>query len=93
MLMPAPQRVWVIGRWPSCDIQVDDEYASGEHCVVERQEDGRLVVTDLGSTNGTYLIPEGQPALRVISPCIWNPGVTLRVGRSDIPQPRLTLKR
>ena len=91
--MSAPKRLWVIGRFPSCDIRVDDDYASGEHCLVRRLDDGRLVVSDLGSTNGTYLVSEAGAMAKVVAPTLWEPGVSLRVGRSEIKQPRLTLKR
>lgn len=86
--MTRPPNAWVIGRFPSCDIRVDDEYASGQHCLVRRLPDGRFVVADLGSTNGTYLIPATGSPLKITVPTIWHPGVTLQVGRSKIPQPK-----
>ncbi len=44
----------VIGRSPNCDIQVDQESVSRNHCRI-RFEDGEFLVRDLGSTNGTYV--------------------------------------
>lgn len=44
----------VIGRSPKCDIQVDQESVSRDHCRI-RFEDGGFIVRDLGSTNGTYV--------------------------------------
>ena len=43
-----------IGRSRANDIQVDDVSISGQHCRV-RPEDGRFVVHDLRSTNGTLV--------------------------------------
>jgi len=43
-----------IGRSPKCDIQVDQESVSREHCRI-RFERGEFLVRDLGSTNGTYV--------------------------------------
>lgn len=91
--MSVPKRMWVIGRFPSCDIRVDDDYASGEHCLVRKLDDDRIVVEDLGSTNGTFLVSETGAMAKVIGPTLWEPGVSLRVGRSSIPQPRLNPPR
>ncbi len=44
----------IIGRSPKCDIQVDQESVSRNHCRI-RFEGGEFLVRDLGSTNGTYV--------------------------------------
>ncbi|GIU92785.1 MAG: phosphopeptide-binding protein [Acidimicrobiia bacterium] len=44
----------VVGRSPKADIVLDDPYASEFHLRLTHR-DGRLTVTDLGSTNGTYV--------------------------------------
>ena len=44
----------IIGRSPKCEIQVDQESVSRNHCRV-RFEAGEFLVRDLGSTNGTYV--------------------------------------
>ena len=44
----------VIGRAAEADIPIDDPYASEFHARVALV-DGRALVTDLGSTNGTYV--------------------------------------
>ncbi|MBW1830653.1 MAG: diguanylate cyclase [Myxococcales bacterium] len=44
----------VIGRSPKCEIQVDQESVSRNHCRI-RFEGGEFLVRDLGSTNGTYV--------------------------------------
>lgn len=66
----------VIGRSPQCDIQVDQESVSRNHCRIRFTGDGFLV-QDLGSTNGTYVnddVVEGEGRLRH--------GDQLKVGRT-----------
>lgn len=46
--------VYVIGRGVASDITVWDIRASRVHCRIDRKENG-LVLTDLNSSNGTYL--------------------------------------
>jgi len=53
---------YLVGRDPECDIVVDDARVSWRHAVL-RVEDGRWVLADNGSTNGTYA--EGQRADRI----------------------------
>lgn len=43
-----------LGRHPNNSIQLLDKIVSKEHCIVE-QRDGRFVLRDLGSLNGTYI--------------------------------------
>ena len=44
----------IIGRSPKCDIQVDQESVSRNHCRI-RHTGAEFLVRDLGSTNGTYV--------------------------------------
>ena len=44
-----------IGRGIDCDIVIDDPYAAGRHALLVLQEDGRLLVRDLGTRNGTQV--------------------------------------
>jgi cytochrome P450/NADPH-cytochrome P450 reductase len=44
---------YLIGRDPGCDIVITDARVSWRHAVL-RMEDGRWVLADTGSTNGTY---------------------------------------
>jgi hypothetical protein len=46
--------VMTVGRLGECDFVVDDEGASRRHAQL-RTSDGVTTVTDLGSTNGTYV--------------------------------------
>jgi pSer/pThr/pTyr-binding forkhead associated (FHA) protein len=43
------------GRHPDSDIFLDDVTVSRRHAEVRREPDGRFVVRDVGSLNGTYL--------------------------------------
>src|ERR1700716_635869 len=55
-----------LGRHPNNTIQLLDKIVSKEHCLVE-QRDGRFVLRDLGSLNGTYVNGErvrGETALQ-----------------------------
>lgn len=44
--------VTVVGRNPSCDLQLEHKTVSKIHCVLVRT-DGLVLLRDLGSTNGT----------------------------------------
>ena len=44
----------IVGRAALCDVTVDDIEMSRQHFCLE-WEDGGIVVTDLGSTNGTAI--------------------------------------
>ena len=44
----------MIGRDPECDLPIQDERASWRHLRIQLVE-GAPVLTDLGSTNGTYV--------------------------------------
>jgi adenylate cyclase len=55
-----------LGRHPNNTIQLLDKIVSKEHCTVE-QRDGRFILRDLGSLNGTYVNGErvrGETALK-----------------------------
>lgn len=46
--------VWVFGRSPQCDVVCSGAKVSREHCRIELIE-GHFYISDMGSTNGTYL--------------------------------------
>ncbi len=48
----------VVGRSRDCDLPIGAPEASRRHCEI-RTKDGQFVVSDLGSTNGTYI--NGKP--------------------------------
>ena len=61
-----------------CDIQIDDSRMSKQHFVVERVKAG-LTVTDLNSTNGTYI-----NGVRIQSPSFLRSGDRVFAGNSAI---------
>lgn len=65
-----------IGRAPDSTLVLNDPYTSGRHARLY-PHDGRWVVEDLGSTNGTWL-----DGARVTGPTVLNPDTGLRIGRT-----------
>ena len=49
-------RTCLVGRDRSCDVMLDDPSVSRLHAEVVRLSDGRLYVTDRGTTNGTLVL-------------------------------------
>lgn len=68
----------LIGRNPEASLVLDDDYASGRHLRLHRDETG-WVAEDLGSTNGTFL--DGE---RLLRPTRVDVGSQLRVGRTVV---------
>ncbi|WP_424213518.1 FHA domain-containing protein [Streptomyces sp. BI20] len=77
LLHPGPAR---IGRSADADVPLDDPDVSRLHCVVVVDEDGRVGVADLDSTNGTTL--DGEPVHAHMVPL--PPGAELRIGESTL---------
>ncbi|NGO78341.1 FHA domain-containing protein [Streptomyces sp. YC504] len=69
-----------IGRSADADVPLDDPDVSRLHCAVTLADDGRVSVTDLGSTNGTVL--DGAPVAD--RPLRLTPGALLRIGESTL---------
>ena len=63
-----------LGRHPNNTIQLLDKIVSKEHCILE-QRDGRFVLRDLGSLNGTYVNGE-----RVRDETVLNHGDDIALG-------------
>lgn len=79
-----------IGRAPDCDLRVTDEYASPRHCRIDQLDTGRFTITDLASTNGTYVRRAGLPGLGLLKVRLGTGielrvGDMVRVGRTEIP--------
>ncbi|CAN5274433.1 FHA domain-containing protein [soil metagenome] len=66
----------VVGRSDQSDVQIEDPYASEFHFRLVNQ-DGTLTVSDLGSTNGTYV--NGR---RITTPTNLRRGDALQVGKT-----------
>jgi hypothetical protein len=73
----------IFGRDPACDVRVNDEYASPRHARVWQDDQGKLWVEDLGSTNGTWLGAWGS--FRVHGPTPIGAYKTMWIGRTCIP--------
>lgn len=73
-LQPPPAAPIVLGRSPEADITLEDSVISRKHVSVGFAGE-QLIVTDLGSTNGSYL---GGEKLDTSRP--FRPGMVLQVG-------------
>jgi len=61
-----PEAGLLVGRDPSCDLCLADEFVSAKHCRIF-SENGTFFLEDLGSTNGTSIEGmdvEGKSVLR-----------------------------
>ena len=67
----------LIGRSPECALVLDDDYASGRHARIYEESDGRWMVEDLRSTNGTFL-----GSTRITEPREVAAGSVLRIGQT-----------
>ena len=76
--LPAIGQEITIGRANSCDLDLGDDYASGQHARIWRDAEG-FILEDLRSTNGTFL--NGH---RITEPVRLNPDDTIRIGRSQL---------
>jgi predicted component of type VI protein secretion system len=52
--IPLHKDVLVVGRWPDCEVRLDDSSVSGRHCRIQRRPPG-VYLAELGSRNGTCL--------------------------------------
>ena len=71
----------VIGRDPSCGYIADKPMVSGRHCQLRFTLD-QIEVTDLGSSNGTFV---GRDRRRVASPVQIGPGDPVFLGSFQLP--------
>jgi pSer/pThr/pTyr-binding forkhead associated (FHA) protein len=46
---------YILGRSRECDCKLDDDKISSKHCSIECTKDGKIIFTDLDSTNGSFL--------------------------------------
>ncbi len=66
-----------IGRGTEANVVLQGEKVSRMHAVIELKPNGRFTITDLKSTNGTYV---GETKLEPSVPILLRPGVTVRLG-------------
>lgn len=69
----------VLGRATGSGFDIDDDYASGQHARLYRQADGRWVIEDLQSTNGTYV-----NGARISAPTFVGEADVIRIGRTQL---------
>lgn len=67
----------VIGRATKCNLVLDDTYVSQVHARIYPKDEGRLMVEDLGSTNGTYLNRR-----RITAPAELQRGDQVKIGKT-----------
>ncbi len=70
---------FVIGREETAQLVLDDEKVSRHHASVQCLPDGRAILTDLGSTNGTFV--DGK---RIDKPTPLNGGERVKIGETVI---------
>ncbi len=68
----------VIGRDRSCDIVIDNKLVSKRHAMIQKIK-GDYFVTDLKSTNGTFVNGERVPDGKYVR---LEPGARIKVGKS-----------
>jgi predicted component of type VI protein secretion system len=68
---------FLIGRSESCQLRPKSESVSRKHCIIV-QKDGRLLIQDLKSRNGTFLNEQRLPTDRA---SVANAGDQLRIGK------------
>ncbi len=66
----------LIGRADSCGLTLDDSYVSSQHARIFAR-DGKCMLEDLGSTNGTYLNRR-----RITAPTELQRGDKVKIGRT-----------
>lgn len=75
--LPLLAKPIIIGRLPDCDMVLSNTRVSKRHCRIELLTNEAVEITDLNSTNGTFLhnrrLPPNQPI-------VWEVDTPLRVG-------------
>jgi hypothetical protein len=72
------KRITILGRDPRVDISIDDKGISRKHLEFKIQDNGQVVVSDLGSTNGLYVEGHHTPA------ALLQDGNLITVGRTKL---------
>lgn len=52
---PITRAIWHVGRGRDNDLRIDDSTVSRRHAVLRLQENGEFAITDLESSNGTFV--------------------------------------
>lgn len=83
-ITPPSEHKYTIGRAPTCDIVLADDSVSRVHAELVFLEDGKLLVTDCRSTQGTSLMQHGGK-LRAVRQELISPLDTLCFGTVLMP--------
>jgi hypothetical protein len=75
--------VVTLGRSRDSDVVIPDRSVSRRHALVKREADGRLLVLDAGSSNGTSINGRNVLTRGAGPPTPLAPGDTLRLGRLE----------
>jgi len=51
-----PERTFTIGRDRACDLPLGDDSVSARHAELRFLGEGKLLLSDCNSTNGTFLL-------------------------------------
>jgi len=74
-----------LGRDASCGIVINDDQVSRSHVRVFRNDDGKWVVRDLGSANGTYLVDKrGTSKKKLTADHQLSEGDVVEIGKSRL---------
>lgn len=68
-----------MGRAADSKIVLTDEYCSNRHARLVRRADGRWLLEDMGSTNGTFVQER-----KITGPTVVGIGEAIRVGRTEM---------
>ena len=81
--------IYRLGRSSDCDIVLGgDRYISGSHAELKLTENGKVIIRDLGSKNGTFLLGEiVEKQIKV------NPGDIVRLGHTFLKISRRSVER
>jgi len=72
-----------VGRSPESVIVIPDPTVSRRHAVIEKV-DNKVVLRDLGSTNGTYIYNPETGGFERVEEIVLKPGLLIRLGESTI---------
>ena len=68
----------IVGREPACDLVLSDITVSRRHAAV-RRDGNTVVISDLGSSNGTFVNDE-----RIVDATRVEPGDVVRLGAAEV---------
>jgi pSer/pThr/pTyr-binding forkhead associated (FHA) protein len=74
--LPIGEKPIILGRAPDCNMVIVHQHVSKRHCAIQRTDEG-IIITDLRSTNGTFMKGQRLPA---DVPTPWPADVTIHIG-------------